>query len=251
MGQPPQKKTNQYPKGLVQRATDKSIYTSTVNLADNIIVDFVWYPGARKPDLDKSLVQMIAATTGPDAVSHDILYSWTPKDGKKVKRLMKSGRITLPLRPGGVGVLNAFDTEWQITRAAKDVGMPGITRVDDDGNTVLNDLFILVRLNALGYHLRDPGDREDLHPAEYGENGERAVLAFQVDYRQAGASGPAGPLRVRGEIQKSNELYRMLLAHNSRAATVTGPPPPNLPATNPSIKDSSDLQDALFAVSGG
>lgn len=249
MGQPPQKKTTQYPTGLVQRATVKSIYASTINLTDNIIVDFVWYPGARKPDLDDSLVQMITAPTGPDAVLHDVAYSWTPKNGRKTKRLMKTGRLTLPLPPGAVGVLNAFDTEWEITRLPKDVGMPGITRVDDNGKTVLNDLFILVRLNALGYHLRDPGTREDLHPREYGQNGERAVLAFQVDYRQSAAgSGPPRPLRVRGEIQKSRELFQMLHLHNRRIVPAGGPA---VPATNPSVQDSSDLQDALFAVSGG
>ena len=130
--------------------------------------------------------------------------------------------------------------------------MPRITRVDENGKTVVNDKFILVRLNALGYHLRDPGTREDIHPDKYEQNGERAVLAFQVDYRQSAAgSGPPGPLRVRGEIQESRELFQMLHLHNQRGAPAYDRPPTALPTTNPSIKDSSDLQDALFAVSGG
>jgi len=178
---------------VAQRLTAESNFVNTISLVDKITIDFVWYPGARPGDLDQSLVQV---------PPHDVAYSWTtdgPKGPATSKHIMTSGRVTLPLPPGASGVLNIFDTEWKITRAAKGVDMTPINDTTSFG--------VLSRLNRLGYHLRNPGHLGDYNPAVYHWNGERAVLSFQVDYRQPSPArgGPAGPLPLRGEWTENPE----------------------------------------------
>jgi len=98
------------------------------------------------------------------------------------------------------------------------------------------------RLNALGYHLRAPGRTDPGIDSQYGARTERAVLSFQIDYRQpapAPAGSPAGPLRVRGEWTANPGIQGNLDAYNGAAGSA-----------NPSAADGAALQQALVAIVG-
>ena len=96
----------------------------------------------------------------------------------------------------------------------------------------------------LGYHLRAAGERD---PGINNHNGpltERALIAFQLDYRPPAALGanvPQGPLRVRGELGAHPEISQNLDAYKSG----------NGRALNDSAKDSAQTQAALSATVGG
>ena len=238
MSKPNPQQNTQTSTHQMQRHTDDSDYINTIKVADRIVIDFVWYPGARRAELDSSLVQLTPPAS-PDHLGADITYTWTPNGGRTITRSMKSGRITLPLPPGGYGVLNVFHTEWDVARAAKGEPLPPFSQ---------NGMGAMVRLNTLGYHLRDPGGYTDFQPEEFGAKGERAVLAFQVDYREPAAkTGPTTPLRVRGEIWENTETWSHLKEYNAVRERDASP---NVPDYNPTIDDTTNLQNALMEVAG-
>jgi len=225
----------------VQRATDDSTFVNTINLADRVTIDFVWYPGAR--DLKASLVDVILPVgidSFPDT-PREIPYTWERAGVSPVKRNLTGGRVTLELPPGSSGFLTVFDSQWKIVRK-------GATESMGSADNVLG---MQRRLNALGYHLRSPLDRQEGMIGQYGQKIERAVLMFQVDYRQpspAPRGAPTGPLRVRGEWAFNHpDLSVVLAVHNhlqgERAVMLAKP-------LNPSAVDAAELQAALVAAVG-
>jgi hypothetical protein len=175
----------------VQRAVAEGLFINTLNLADRMTVDFVWFPGAG--DVTVSLIDVIMPLTAPGAAPREVPYKWSRLGMADINRNMASGRITLPLAPGTSGVLTVFDTQWKITRAALGVTLSGAASLQG----------IQQRLNLLGYHLRAPGATAPGIDSINGARTEGAVLSFQIDYRRpAGApvAAPAGPIRVRGEV---------------------------------------------------
>jgi hypothetical protein len=217
----------------VQRGASELTWVNTINLADRISLDFVWYPGA--DDVTNSFVDVLLPIVPPAVAPHEIPYTWARTGMAKITHKMALGRITLPLAPGSSGVLTVFDTQWKITRAAIGVTMSAVGGV----------LGIQQRLNSLGYHLRAPGAAAAGADNVNGGRTERAVLSFQVDYRRpAGAAvgSPAGPLRVRGEVASNPSIQANLDNYNHS--------PPAPPAANPSAADSAQLQAALVAIVG-
>jgi hypothetical protein len=214
----------------VQRAVRESNFVNTLNLADRITLDFVWYPGAR--DLAASLIDVIVPLSAPGAAPREIPYRWSRHGMADIRRDMASGRVTLPLAPGTSGILTVFDTQWQVTRTAAGVVMSGAGTLQG----------VQQRLNALGYHLRAPGRLDPGIDSSYGARTERAVLSFQIDYRQPApppVGSPAGPLRARGEWAANPGIQGNLDSYNG------GPG-----SANPSAADSAALQQALVAIVG-
>jgi hypothetical protein len=223
----------------VQRHSVESEFVNTINIADRVTIDFVWYPGAR--DLDHSLVDAIVPfQTWDENNIREISYDWARDGRPRVKRKMVNGRVTLDLPPGASGMLTAFETTWKIVRKATYSSI-------EAANSMVG---VQRRLNALGYHLRSPGDRLDGLSNQYGQKAERAVLSFQVDYRQpvpAPAGSPAGPLRVRGEWAYNDDLTVRMAVYND----VTGPQTLFIAETlNQSLMGGAELQAALVAIVG-
>lgn len=217
----------------VQRANAEANFVNTLNLADRVEIDFVWYPGAT--DLAASLIDVIMPLPKPGDAPREIPYRWSRKGMADIKRNMASGKITLPLAPGSTGVLTVFDTQWRITRAAVGVLLSPLGTL----------LGVQQRLNILGYHLRAPGVAAAGLDGINGTRTEHAVLAFQVDYRRpagAPAAVPAGPLAVRGEAIANPGIQGNLNRYNRVV------PPPN--ANNPSAADALLVQTALVAIVG-
>ena len=217
----------------VQRATAESAFINTLNLGDRIALDFVWYPGA--DDLPVSLIDVILPLPTPASKPREIPYKWSRTGMADINRKMASGTITLPLAPGSSGTLTVFDTKWRVTRAAI-----GVTLSAVNGLTGIQQ-----RLNILGYHLRAPGVAPSGIDGINGKITERAVLAFQVDYRRpagAPAASPAGPLFVRGEALANPNIQTNLDQYNHLT------PPPS--ANNPSAIDAGQVQKALVAIVG-
>ena len=216
----------------VQRAILEGQFINTLNLADRMAVDFVWYPGAT--DVATSQIDVIMPITAPGAAPREVPYIWSRTGMADIRRNMASGRITVPLAPGATGVLKVFDTQWRITRAAAGVTFNGPASLQG----------IQQRLNLLGYHLRGPGAVAAGIDGINGSRTERAVLSFQIDYRSpAGApvGAPAGPLVVRGEVTNNPGIQADLDFYNNTAAGVSA---------NPSAADSAQLQTALVAMAG-
>jgi len=216
----------------VQRISAESTFVNTLNVADRIIIDFVWYPGA--DDVIPSVIEVTMPVTTAQPVAREIEYKWSRSGMADIVRNLASGRITLPLGPGNTGVLTVFDTQWKITRARTGVAISPSTGLRG----------IQQRLNILGYHLRKPGADGPGIDATNGGLMERAILAFQVDYRKpAGApvGSPAGPLLVRGEPVENSDLVINLSVYNHRDVTLQ---------TNPSTADSVVTQKALVAMVG-
>lgn len=216
----------------VQRSVLEAAYINTVNLADRVTVDFVWYPGEGK--VSSSSVDPMLPLTAAEPAVRDIRYTWSRKGMADIRRPMNWGTITLPLAPGASGVLTVFDTQWRITRAAVGVVISGAGGLKG----------IQQRLNILGYHLRAPGAVAAGIDSVNGRITERAVLSFQVDYRRpagAPAAAPAGPLRVRGEPLANPGIQANLDIYNRVAAGV---------ANNPSAADAAQFQAALTAAAG-
>jgi hypothetical protein len=217
----------------VQRVFIESAFINTLNLADRIELNFVWYPGA--DDVNVSLIDVILPLPTPAAAPREIPFRWSRSGMADIKRSMAIGRITLPLAPGKSGVLTVFDTQWRITRAALGVAL----------NPVGSLRGIQQRLNILGYHLRAPGVAAAGIDGINGARTERAVLSLQVDYRRpagAPAAAPAGPLLLRGEAIANPGIQANLDFYNGLT------PPPS--ANNPSAADSAKAQAALVAIVG-
>src|ERR1039458_4775425 len=107
----------------VQRAVAETNYINTLNLANIMMVNFVWYPGA--DTLSAGLIDIILPVTAPGAAPRDIPYRWSRSGMADIKRNMDLGAITLPLAPGSSGVLTVFDTQSRIPRAAAGVTLSG------------------------------------------------------------------------------------------------------------------------------
>jgi len=217
----------------VQRAVVEGVFVNTLNLADRMTINFVWFPGA--VDVNPSLIDVIMPLTAAGAAPREVPYKWSRRGMADITRNMATGQITLPLAPGTSGVLTVFDTQWKITRAAAGVTMSGPAGLQG----------IQQRLNLLGYHLRAPGASAPGIDSLNGSRTERAVLSFQIDYRVpagAPAGSPPGPLRVRGEVAANPGIQANLDRYNRVAAGV---------ANNPSAADSALLQTALVAMAGG
>jgi hypothetical protein len=216
----------------VARGVAEAVYVNTLNLADMLTLDFVWYPGA--DNVLNSLIDVILPLPTPAAAPREIPYRWSRHGMADINRNLAFGRVILPLAPGSSGVLTIFDTQWRITRAAAGVALSGVGGIQG----------VQQRLNILGYHLRAPGAAAAGIDNLNGAKTERAVLSFQVDYRRpAGAPGasPAGPLVVRGELASNPGIQGDLDSYNGVPAGT---------AANPSAADSALVQAALVAIVG-
>jgi putative peptidoglycan binding protein len=216
----------------VMRVFRESKYINTINIADQVHIDFVWYPGAAQAT--DSFVDTLIVTPEKGGAERTIEYQWARKGKAPVKRTMLSGRITIPLPPGASGILTVFDTSWQISRVPAATAMAGSATVTG----------IQQRLNALGYHLRTPGLTSAGVDGIAGRRTEGAILAFQVDYRpQAGVPVAAAKrLQVRGEWMNNASIAGNLNWYNQ-----VGGGPANF---NPSAGDSASLQASLVASAG-
>lgn len=216
----------------VMRLVQESNYVNTINVADQVHIDFVWYPGAA--NATTSLIDTLIADPGPDGNPREIHYTWARTGQAPVRRPMLSGRITIPLSPGGSGILTVFGTSWQITRVAAGVAMDPIANVRG----------MQERLNSLGYHLRTPGLTSAGVDGMAGRRTEGAVIAFQADYQpQPGApAAAANRLNIRGEWMNNPAIAANLNWYNQ-----VGGGPAN---ANPSGVDSGKLQAALVAAAG-
>jgi Putative peptidoglycan binding domain len=214
----------------VMRATRESNFINTINVVDRLTIDFVWYPGAA--DFAVSLVDVFVWP--PDAAGQHrvVRYTWSRRGQPDVTRTMLSGRVTLPLPPAASGTLTVFNTSWEITRVGAGVTMSA-------SNTLRG---VQERLNRLGYHLRRAGARSAGVDGIAGAGTQRAVLAFQVDYRKpaAVAAGPAR-LQIRGEWDNTPSIQANLDSYNGTAAGVT---------PNPSATDGPQLQAGLVNIVG-
>lgn len=210
------------------RFLEESKYVNTVNLADRVQIEFVWYPGEAQAAVGTSLVDPLKPAA--DDSERKISYTWAQTGKKAVTRQMISGRITVPLAHGATGILTVFDTSWQIARAAVGVAMDPVGTVKG----------VQQRLNALGYHLRAAGTKAPGVDGVAGRRTENAVLAFQSDYRPAVAANKRLP--IRGEWMNNAAITANL---NQYTVTVA------LRNTNPSAADSANFQAALVAVAGG
>ena len=219
-------------KRRVMRLVQESNYVNTINVADQVHIDFVWYPGAA--NALNSLVDTLIVAPGPDGNPREIHYTWSRKGKAPVRRPMLSGRITIPLSPGSSGVLTAFGTSWQITRVAAGIAV----------DPVANIRGMQQRLNMLGYHLRTAGLTSAGVDGLAGRRTEGAVIAFQADYQpQPGApAAAANRLLIRGEWMNNPAIAGNLNWYNQ-----VGGGPPN---ANPSGVDSVNLQAALVAAAG-
>jgi hypothetical protein len=216
----------------VQRLTAESAFANTINLADQMTVDFVWYPGAR--NLNNSLIDVILPLTAAGAAPREVHYTWARTGMATIARTLASGRVTLPLAPGSRGTLTVFGTEWRITRAAAGVAMNASGTLQG----------VQQRLNRLGYHLRAPGALNPGIDGQYGARSEAAVISFQVDYDRPApvpVGAPASPLKVRGEWTNNANIQGALDSYNGVAAGT---------AANPSAADGTALQNALVAIVG-
>jgi hypothetical protein len=219
-------------KRRVMRARQESQYVNTINLTDRVRVDFVWYPGQSGFDLKNSWVDTLIKEPAADGTERIVEYTWALDGHDPIKRTMNSGRINIPLPPGSKGTLTVFDTSWEITRAA----------VGEAMDAVANLRGIQQRINALGYHLRLPGQVDAGVDGIAGRRTESAVLAFQADYRPDAGWNPATRLNIRGEWATSPGILFNLNWYNKNNAAFAG--------FNPSAADSAALQAALVSAVG-
>jgi peptidoglycan hydrolase-like protein with peptidoglycan-binding domain len=187
----------------VMRHTQESNFVNTINAADRLQIHFVWFPGPH--GLAASLIDTLIVA--PDGAGHErnIEYRWQPEGLAEVRRKMLSGTVTLLLPPGRKGKLTAFDTTWEITRAANGVTLDPAASMRG----------VQQRLDRLGYHLRSPGQKSAGLDGIEGPITEAAVIAFQADFRPAAVG--AGRLRIRGEWTSNPVLTPLLDANNSAA----------------------------------
>jgi hypothetical protein len=218
----------------IMRLLDEATYVNTINVTDQVGIEFVWYPGESGAPAIDSLVDTLVAAPGTDGAERKIEYTWARTGKVPVKRTMTSGRINIPLPPGATGVLTVFGTGWQITRAAVGAVLDPVATVQG----------MQERLNQLGYQLRVPGQKSNGVDGVAGRKTENAVLAFQTDYRPiAGApAAAANRLSVRGEWALNPAIAANLNWYNQ-----VGGGHPNV---NPSGTDSAALQAALVAAAG-
>ena len=216
----------------VQRGTAESLFINTINVNDLITIDFVFFPGA--DNVLNSLIDVLIPVTAAAPSPREFSFKWSRSGFADITRILSSGRISLPLAPGSSGVLTVFSTQWRVTRAAAGVTLSAIGTVRG----------IQERLNILGYHLRAPGAVAAGNDNVNGARTERAVLAFQVDYRKpagAPAAAPSGPLPVRGEPFANLNIQGIIDSLNRTAAGLS---------VNPSIADAPITQAALVAIVG-
>jgi len=216
----------------VMRARQESQYVNTINLADRVRVDFVWYPGQAGFDLKDSWIDTLIKEPAADGSERKVEYTWALEGNDPIKRTMNSGRISIPLPPGSKGTLTVFDTSWEITRAAAGEAMDAAASLRG----------IQQRLNALGYHLRLPGQVDAGMDGIAGRRTESAVLAFQADYRPEAGGNPATRLNIRGEWTASPGIQGNLDWYNKDSPAFVG--------SNPSAADSAALQAALVSAVG-
>lgn len=225
------------PAEILQRAVARSAnefnYINTLNVADRVAIDFVWFPGESR--MRHSWINAFVLDHPTTGRRREIFYRWTLHGAAPVRRVMNEGRITISLPRGQRGVLKVFGTEWEIRRAPAGAG----------GNMrPLNQMRgIQQRLNRLGYHLRRPGRANPGVDNTHGRRTEHAILQFQCDYRPIAGAAPAASnrLRMRGEwAQNTTAQYTGNL-------TAYGRPVAN---PNPSTADSAALRAALRAVVG-
>jgi hypothetical protein len=218
----------------VMRAAREVVYVNTLNFADRVTIDFVWYPGETVTNVQNSWVDTLVAAPGADGNERTIDYTWALTGRAPVRRTMEVGRITVALPPGSTGTLTVFGTSWQITRAAAGQAL-------DPAGTVRG---IQQRLNALGYHLRAPGQAAAGADGVAGRLTECAILAFQADYRpQAGApAAAASRLNIRGEFMNNPSIANNLNWYNNIGGGPAG--------FNPSGADSASVGASLVASVG-
>jgi len=205
-------------------------YVNTINVRDRVTIDFVWYPGS--PMAAQSRIDPTVPNHPRTGEARSIRFTWAPRDRAPVTRVMNSGSITISLPPGSSGVLTAFETAWEIRRAARGVQMTPVDQMRG----------VQQRLNRLGYHLRAPGAIGAGIEGIWGRRTEIAVLQFQNDYVPPHGAPPAAAnqLRIRGEwTQNTNAAYV-----NNIAAYHCGTCP------NPSSGDGNALRAALRARVG-
>jgi hypothetical protein len=220
---------------MVQRRVARGVaegqYVNTINVAWQVTLDFVWYPGAAS--VAASNIDPFVPHDPSTGRTRDIHYTWQRDGGPEVRRVMNSGRLTVNLPPGRKGKLTVFDTVWEITRAANGVTMSA-------ANTITG---VQQRLNRLGYHVRRPGNTTAGIDGNWGRLTELAVVQFQVDYvPPAGApAAAANRLVVRGEWTTNNDPAYLanLQTYNQNTAVA-----------NPSTADAASLSAALRAQVG-
>ena len=187
----------------VMRHTQESNYINTLNVADQVKVHFVWFPGPQ-PVADARIDPLIVA---PDAAGNErkVEYLWQRTGLPSVRRTMNEGTITVPLPPGGKGTLTVFDTKWELTRAANGVTL--------DAKTTMRG--VQQRLDRLGYHLRQPGQVSPGLDGTEGHITEAALISFQADYRPGVAGGSPGRLLIRGEWNSNPEITFLVDSNQS------------------------------------
>jgi hypothetical protein len=208
----------------VARGVAETAHVNTLNVADRVTIDFVWYPGESAASLASSVIDTFVVDHPVTNAVRTVSYTWTLEGRAALRREMTSGTITISLPVGRRGVLTVFATSWQITRVAAGVNMSPVNQL----------LGVQQRLNRLGYHLRAAGAPNPGADGVLGGMTERAVSAFQADYRPV-AAGPANRLQVRGEWTNNAAL--------NVAQYIAG-------SANPSAADSANLQQALTAYVG-
>lgn len=222
------------PMRRVMRVLRESSYVNTINLADRVSIEFVWYPGESSANVQNSYVDTLVVAPAAGGGERTIKYTWARTGRPTVTRTMLSGKITVALPPGATGTLTVFGTSWKITRAAAGAALTAVATLRG----------IQERLNILGYHLRSPGQQSSGVDGVAGRITEAAVLAFQADYRpQAGApAAAANRLKLRGEWMNNPGIAFNLNWYNQVGGGPAG--------FNPSAADSASLQAALVAAAG-
>ncbi|HMA95934.1 MAG TPA: peptidoglycan-binding domain-containing protein [Polyangiaceae bacterium] len=215
----------------VARAADEGRYVNTINVNDRVEISLVWFPGAEK--VGDSVVNT-NIDDAPDGTKRWVNYTWSLPGRPSVTRPLLTGQITLMLPPGKTGTLTCFGTSWKVTRAAAGVTM-------SPANTLVG---VQQRLDRLGYHLRNPGQKATGVDGIVGRITEEAVLRFQSDYRPAVAApiGANSVLKVRGEWTENTDAA---YTGNLQAYNANSPVAPN-----PSSADSQALQASLVARVG-
>ena len=224
------------------RAMSEATYITTLNVAQMVSIDFVWYPGAQTAAT--SLIDPFVSLNPSTGRPRDIVYTWQRDGGPLVRRVMNGGRIFVDLPLGRKGVLTVFDTSWELSRSAIGVNMSA-------ANTLTG---VQQRLNRLGYHLRRPGNTTPGIDGNWGRLSEIAVVQFQVDYTPSGGApaAAANKLPVRGEwTANTNAAYTNNLFYYLYSAWPPAVANPAQPApANPTATDAANLAASLQAQVG-
>jgi|GEM_PF-3008679 len=218
----------------IRRSVHQVEYLNTINVRDRVTIDFVWFPGA--PIEAQSHIDPKVKKHPKTGAERTISYTWARDKQEPVSVIMDSGRITISLPPGSRGILTAFGTSWEITRAGRGENMTPVNQLRG----------VQDRLNRLGYHLRKPGEEKAGVDNMPGRRTEHAILQFQVDYLPpVGAPVPASQqLHVRGEWTDNTHV-----TFRGNLDGYDGNPPCPNPTTGPT-GDGAAFQAALRARVG-